>query len=62
MIIPYWVQTEDGKVHNMAATTASAAPQVRVFPEQIEYYEKRFGSPVELIAVDRIDNIVYRKP
>jgi len=61
-MIPFWVQTEDGKVHNMAATTHESAPKARMFPEQIEEYERRFKSPVELIAVDRIDNIVWRKP
>jgi len=58
-MIPFWVQTADGKVHNMMSTTARSAPHALVFPEEIEAYEKRFGSPVELIAVDRIDNIVW---
>lgn len=61
-MIPYWVQTVDGKVHNMMATTHESAPQAMVFPEEIEAYEARFRSAVELIAVDRIDNIVWRRP
>lgn len=60
-MIPYWVATEDGIVHEMASLTAAAAPMLIVYPEVLDWHEEHFGSPVEWIAVDSIENVIWRR-
>lgn len=61
-MIPFWVKTADGDVHTMVALTLRAAPKAMMFSEQIKWYEDNFGSAVDWVAVDTLDNIVWRKP
>lgn len=61
-MIPFWVHTEDGEIHRMGAISHETAPKAIMFPEEIEAYEEYFSAKVVWVAVDRIDNIVWRKP
>lgn len=60
-MVEFWVGTEDEVAHHMGAMSPAWAPKMLMFPEQLDAYEKMFGSPVMWIASDRIDNVIWRR-